>query len=210
MRLARRSHVHLEYRVILLTVREPYMIISDCNQTVCGMWYLDIIGTTTFPMIACITGVGIGGGLVYVTCAWITTSYADDHEKSKFGVVATNVGSIGAVLGTLIALLAARQTTNGDGLPSGVYQGFLAIQLVVLVLVLFIKSPQKTFRPDGSAVEADSLLGFLKETRNCFLALKDPIFLLMIPAFLPARSFLAYNGSINGAYVPMCNLCVNV
>ena len=151
-------------------------------------------------MIACITGVGIGGGLVYVTCAWITTNYANDHEKSKFGIVATNVGSIGALLGTLIALLAVRQRTNGSSLPSGVYQGFLVIQLVALVLVLFIKPPHKTFRSDGSAIETDNLAGFLRETTNCLQALKNPVFLMMIPAFLPARSFLVYNGSINGLH----------
>lgn len=95
-----------------------------------------------------------------------------------------------------------KDNTARAGVPPAFYAVLLAIMCAAACLALLLKRPERLRRSDGSVVAVDKPRIIRQELAANFAAFKDWRFVIMLPAFLPAGSFLIYNGSVNGEYDP--------
>ena len=100
-----------------------------------------------------------------------------------------------------LPVLLNRKNNARGGVPRAFYITLLVAMGCAAGLALLLKRPHKLRRADGSVVAVNNPRRFQEELKNNLRAFKDWGFLLMLPAFLPAGSFLVYNGSVNGMTV---------
>lgn len=64
-------------------------------------------------------------------------------------------------------------------------------------MAFLLLPPSKVRRDDGTPIAVIKSRGFLEELKANLEIFKDPILMMMVPAFLPAECFLVYAGSVN-------------
>lgn len=89
--------------------------------------------------------------------------------------------------------------TQSTGVPTAVYLVFIIIMLVSTVgAALFIISPSKVRRSDGTKISHFRHGGWVKELWGIVTLVTDWKIVIMIPPFFAAELCLALQGSING------------
>jgi len=166
-----------------------------------SLWYYDETGKKGYPYAAGPI-IGIGAGMVFITAGYVATAYPEEREKGSYATILMNMQALGSVISGIIPVIINRDSDTVAGVPRSVYIAFIAIMVVGGLLCLFLLRPHKLKRDDGSVVAVDRPRGAWEEFRSNLLVFKDPILLMMLPAFLPSEGFLVYSGSVNGKPFP--------
>ncbi|CAE7022410.1 hypothetical protein PTNB73_02368 [Pyrenophora teres f. teres] len=161
-----------------------------------SLWYYDETGKKGYPYAAGPI-IGIGAGMVFITAGYVATAYPEEREKGSYATILMNMQALGSVISGIIPVIINRNSVTVAGVPRSVYISFIAIMVVGGLLCLFLLRPHKLKRDDGSVVAVDRPRGAWEELRSNLLVFKDPILLMMLPAFLPSEGFLVYSGSVN-------------
>jgi hypothetical protein len=164
-----------------------------------SLWYYDETGKPGYPY-ASGPIIGIGAGMVFITAGYITTAYPEEKDKGSFATILMNMQALGSCIGGIIPVIINRNSDTVAGVPRSVYISFIIIMFIGGMLCLFLLRPHKLTRDDGSVVAVHPPRGAWEELRSNLLVFKDPILLMMVPAFLPSEGFLVYSGSVNGRF----------
>ena len=161
------------------------------------MWYFEEIGHVAFPTVAGAV-IGIGAGMTFITAGYIQVAYPDEKEKGRFIAVQNNLQAVGSIICGLLPVILNRNNDSQAGVPCAFYITLITVMISVGILALLtLKPPDQLRRSDGSVVAVDAPRGAWEELKANFKAFQDWRLVIMIPAFLPAGSFLIYNGSVN-------------
>jgi hypothetical protein len=171
-----------------------------------SLWYYDETGKPGYPY-ASGPIIGIGAGMVFITAGYIATAYPEEKDKGSFATILLNMQALGSCIGGIIPVIINRNSDTVAGVPRSVYISFIIIMFIGGMLCLLLLRPHKLTRDDGSVVAIHPPRGAWEELRSNLLVFKDPILLMMIPAFLPSEGFLVYSGSVNGKL--SLKLCVS-
>lgn len=162
-----------------------------------SLWYYDETGKKGYPYAAGPI-IGIGAGMVFITAGYIATAYPEEREKGNYATMLMNLQALGSVIGGIIPVIINRNTAVAAGVPRPVYISFVVIMIIGGLIGLLLVRPQKLTRDDGSVVAVHPPRSAKEEFKSNLLIFKDPILLMMVPAFFPAEGFLVYSGSVNG------------
>ena len=91
-----------------------------------------------------------------------------------------------------------RKNATRSGVPRAIYVVLILLMSCAACLALLLRRPEDLRRPDGSVVAVDKPRGAWAELKANISVFRDWKLMLMVPAFLPAGSFLIYDGSVNG------------
>jgi MFS family permease len=168
-----------------------------------SLWYYDETGKKGYPFAAGPI-IGIGAGMVFITAGYVTTGYPEEREKGSYATILMNMQALGSAISGIIPVIINRKSEAVAGVPRSVYISFIVIMVLGGLFTLLLLRPQKLTRDDGSIVAVHLRRGAGEELRANLKVFKDPILLMMLPAFLPSEGFLVYSGSVNGAFqLPM-------
>lgn len=162
-----------------------------------SLWYYDETGKTGYPYASGVI-IGIGAGMVFITAGYISTAYPEESEKGSYATMLMNMQGFGSVIGGIIPVIINRNKDTAAGVPRPVYASFVALMILGGLITLLLLRPQKLKRDDGSVVAVHPPQPAWKEFKSNLAVFKDPILLMMLPAFFPAEGFLVYSGSVNG------------
>lgn len=136
--------------------------------------------------------------MAFITAGYIQVAYPDEKQKGKFIAMQNNLQALGSVICSILPMILNRDNASRAGVPREIYVTFIIIMCSTAVLALLtLKPPEKLRRPDGSMVAVDKPCGVWHELKANILIFKEWQLVVMLPAFLPAGSFLIYNGSVN-------------
>ncbi|KAI4596843.1 hypothetical protein KJ359_005187 [Pestalotiopsis sp. 9143b] len=161
------------------------------------MWYYEVTGNAAFPLIGGAI-VGVGAGAVFITSGYIQVAYSNDKNKGQFIAIQNTIQAAGSIICSILPVILNRENTERAGVPAAIYATYIALMLAVALLSLITLR-----RPDEVKGDADVKVVALNNKSNMsellsnLAVFKDWKLLVMLPAFLPAGSFLIYLGSTN-------------
>lgn len=136
--------------------------------------------------------------MTFTTAGYIQVAYPEEKQKGEFIAIQNNLQAFGSIMCSLLPVILNRNNATRAGVPRAIYLTFIIVMCCVAALALLtIHPPEKLRRPDGSVVAVDKHSNVWTELKANLHVFKDWKLVLMIPAFLPAGSFLIYNGSVN-------------
>ena len=136
--------------------------------------------------------------MTFITAGYIQVAYPEEKQKGKFIAMQNNLQALGSIVCSLLPVIFNKDNDGRAGVPRTIYVIFIIVMCSAATLALLtLRPPEQLRRPDGSIVAEDKPSGAWKEFKANLLAFKDWKLVVMIPAFLPAGSFLIYNGSVN-------------
>ncbi|RDW89162.1 hypothetical protein BP6252_01194 [Coleophoma cylindrospora] len=172
-----------------------------------GLWYLSNTGKSAFPYFSSVF-MGISAGLIFVTSGYIMLSYPEEKEKGLYVFTGFGLLAVGEMIGGIIPLLISKDNNSDGGVPNAVYIVFIVIMVLTAIAGLFILPPNKITRDDGSGVAEIKYRGLWVELKSNLSSLCDKRLLIMIPAFLPAETYLVYLGSANAFHNNLRTRCL--
>lgn len=177
----------------------PTMCFGICTYAlyVGALWCYEATGTGAFPLVSGAI-IGVGAGAVFITSGYIQVAYSDDTNKGKFIAVQNTLQAVGSIVCSILPVVLNRNNDSRAGVPEAVYITYIIIMLAV-ALMSFL-----TLRRPADVTAGEGGLGVQLEERNLGAELRANIsifrewkLLILLPAFLPAGSFLIYLGSVN-------------
>lgn len=169
-----------------------------------SLWYYDETGNRDYPFVSGPV-IGIGAGCVFITAGYVATAYPEENEKGAYATMLMNMQALGSVIGGIIPVIINRNSSTTAGVPRSVYITFIAIMVIGGLLCLSLQRPHKLRRDDGSVVAVNPPRGAWEELKSNLAVFKDPILLMMLPAFFPSECFLVYSGAVNGEQYIQCH-----
>lgn len=119
------------------------------------------------------------------------------------------IRSVGASVGSAIALSVNIDKATPEGIGGGVYLTYVIIQCLPLFIAgFFIIDPKNVVRDDGTHLALFKPLTFKEQVKafaNCFT---NRQLLIMFPALLGCDMALALTSTINGNIFPTHGSCV--
>ncbi|KAK5790676.1 hypothetical protein VI817_007963 [Penicillium citrinum] len=173
-----------------------------------SLMYFDHAGKSGFPIFAGVA-IGISAGLIFVTMGSIAMSYSEEQDRGSYITMSVNLQAVGSIVGGIIPLIINKnsvQFSGADsfmvrsettGVPPAVYIVFMVMMGVGACAAFLLMPPSRVVRDDGTQVSLIKPRGFLDELKANLEIFRDWKLLLMVPAFLPAETFLVYGGSVN-------------
>ncbi|KAI3395007.1 hypothetical protein diail_1896 [Diaporthe ilicicola] len=152
-----------------------------------------------FPLAAGAV-VGVGAGAVFITSGYIQVAYSTDGNKGRFIAVQNTLQAAGSIACSILPVILNRDNVELAGVPIPVYITYITLMLAAASLALFaLRRPSDVTHGDGAAIS-----GWNEKKRSRFQKLAENLgvfkewkLLCLLPAFLPAGSFLIYLGSVN-------------
>ncbi|KAJ5761416.1 hypothetical protein N7533_003455 [Penicillium manginii] len=161
-----------------------------------SLMYFDNTGKSGFPIFAGVA-IGISAGLIFVTMGSIAMSYSEEQDRGAYITMSVNLQAVGSVIGGIIPLIINKNSSETTGVPSAVYIVFMIMMGVGACAAFLLMPPSRVIRDDGTQVSLIKPRGFREELKANLEIFRDWKLLLMVPAFLPAETFLVYGGSVN-------------
>ncbi|KAM0818433.1 hypothetical protein AB5N19_04244 [Seiridium cardinale] len=162
-----------------------------------SLWYYESTGQETFPLVGGAV-IGVGAGAVFITSGYIQVVYSSDENKGKFIAVQNSLQAGGSIICSILPVVLNRENASRSGVPAAVYIAYIAVMLGVAMLSLVaLRRPAELKKAVPEASGLPKKKSFSAELRVNLAVFKDWKLLVLLPAFLPAGSFLIYLGSIN-------------
>ncbi|KAJ5573147.1 hypothetical protein N7450_010131 [Penicillium hetheringtonii] len=161
-----------------------------------SLMYFDHAGKSGFPIFAGVA-IGISAGLIFVTMGSIAMSYSEEQDRGSYITMSVNLQAVGSIVGGIIPLIINKNSSETTGVPPAVYIVFMVMMGVGACAAFLLMPPSRVVRDDGTQVSLIKPRGFLDELKANLEIFRDWKLLLMVPAFLPAETFLVYGGSVN-------------
>jgi len=120
-------------------------------------------------------------------------SYPAESEKGKFIGIFWAIFNTGAVLGSLIPLGTNWNLASAAPVKDGTYIGFIVLMLLGACLALFLVSPEKIVRKDGTRVQPVRHPSAWAEIYGMWTTVRsDPYIVLLFPFFWASNWFYTY------------------
>ncbi|KAJ5376292.1 hypothetical protein N7509_013178 [Penicillium cosmopolitanum] len=161
-----------------------------------SLMYFDNTGKSGFPIFAGVA-IGISAGLIFVTMGSIAMSYSEEQDRGAYITMSINLQAVGSVIGGIIPLIINKDSSETTGVPSAVYIVFMVMMGVGACAAFLLMPPSRVIRDDGTQIALIKPRGFMEELKANLEIFRDWKLLIMVPAFLPAETFLVYGGSVN-------------
>ncbi|KAH6658540.1 hypothetical protein BKA67DRAFT_533691 [Truncatella angustata] len=162
-----------------------------------SLWHYEVTGHQVFPLVGGAV-IGVGAGAVFVTSGYIQVAYSNDKNKGKFIAIQNTLQAAGSIVCSILPVVLNRDNDTRAGVSTAVYVTYIALMLIVALLSLVtLRRPTEVRDATGKDVAVQERRDFAAEIRANLSVFKDWKLLLMLPAFLPAGSFLVYLGSVN-------------
>ncbi|ETS86101.1 hypothetical protein PFICI_04126 [Pestalotiopsis fici W106-1] len=162
-----------------------------------ALWYYEVTGQAAFPLFGGAI-IGVGAGAVFITSGYIQVAYSNDQNKGQFIAIQNTLQAGGSIVCSILPVILNRNNIQRGGVPAAIYATYIALMLVVALLSLVILRRPDEVKDDTSSkaivIERKSVASELLSNLTVF---SDWKLLVMLPAFLPAGSFLIYLGSVN-------------
>jgi hypothetical protein len=156
-----------------------------------------VTGHAAFPLIGGAI-IGVGAGAVFITSGYIQVAYSNDQNKGQFIAIQNTLQAGGSIVCSILPVILNRDNTQRAGVPAAIYATYIALMLVVALLSLIIlRRPDEVIHDTSSNVIAPEKKSTTSELLSNLAVFSDWKLLVMLPAFLPAGSFLIYLGSVN-------------
>ncbi|KAF2165583.1 hypothetical protein M409DRAFT_36848 [Zasmidium cellare ATCC 36951] len=163
-----------------------------------ALWYFDVYGHLWFPVFAG-AYLGLSAGCLWTTAMFAATAYPEERDKGSWRSIQWTLNISGSAIGAAVALGISWNSTR-EGVPHSVYIIFIVLQCCSMALTLFVKSPDKLRRSDGTALARFDRMSLLETLRVTGQLLKDWRILIMLPAFFTPEMFFPFQSSMN-AYI---------
>ncbi|KAH8664353.1 hypothetical protein BX600DRAFT_550406 [Xylariales sp. PMI_506] len=177
----------------------PTMCFGICTYAlyVGSLWYYEVSGKPAFPLVSGAI-IGLGSGAVFITSGYIQVAYSDERNKGSFIAVQNTLQAAGSIVTSIIPVILNRNNTLRSGVPQAVYISYITIMLgVALLTLLTMRRPDQLSNSDGTKLALTTSRDTMAALKANLRTLREWKLLIMIPAFLPAGSFLIYLGSVN-------------
>lgn len=162
-----------------------------------SLWYYEATGQAIFPLVGGAV-IGVGAGAVFVTSGYIQVAYSNDTNKGKFIAIQNTLQAAGSIICSILPVILNRDNASRSGVPPAVYVTYICVMAFVALLSLVtLRRPADVRDNAGKAVVVQEHRNLGAELRANLLVFRDWKLLIMLPAFLPAGSFLIYLGSVN-------------
>ncbi|KAI1848639.1 hypothetical protein JX266_005498 [Neoarthrinium moseri] len=163
-----------------------------------SLWYYEVSGQQIFPLVGGAV-VGIGAGAVFITSGYIQVAYSDEKNKGKFIAIQNTLQATGSTICSILPVILNKDNMSRSGVPPAIYITYITSMLVVAMLALLTLWRPAQVKAAGVSSTAHHQLqcDLLRELKANLSVFKEWKLLLMLPAFLPAGSFLIYLGSVN-------------
>jgi hypothetical protein len=163
-----------------------------------SLWYYEATGRQAFPLAAGAV-VGVGAGAVFITSGYIQVAYSSDGNKGKFIAIQNTLQATGSIACSILPVILNRDNVSRSGVPVPVYITYITVMLAAAALALFaLRRPNEVTCDTGAAIsDLNEKRGRLQELAENLAVFKEWKLLCLLPAFLPAGSFLIYLGSVN-------------
>ncbi|KAJ5979915.1 hypothetical protein N7481_007213 [Penicillium waksmanii] len=172
-----------------------------------SLMYFDNTGKSGFPIFAG-AAVGISAGLIFVTMGSIAMSYSEEQDRGAYITMSVNLQAVGSVIGGIIPLIINKDSSETTGVPPAVYIVFMVMMGVGACAAFLLMPPSRVIRDDGTQIAPVKSRGFKEELKANLEIFRDWKLLIMVPAFLPAETFLVYGGSVNAYHNNLRTRCL--
>lgn len=176
------------------------MCLGICTYAVyvASLWYYEATGRQAFPLAAGAL-VGVGAGAVFITSGYIQVAYSSDRDKGRFIAVQNSLQAAGSIACSILPVILNRDNVERAGVPVPVYVTYFALMLAAAALALLaLRRPNEVVSGDSAPIsEWNEKRGRIQTLADNLAVLKEWKLLVLLPAFLPAGSFLIYLGSVN-------------
>lgn len=176
------------------------MCLGICTYAVyvASLWYYEATGQQAFPLAAGAI-IGVGAGAVFITSGYIQVAYSSDGNKGRFIAVQNTLQAAGSIACSILPVILNRDNVERAGVPMPVYITYISLMLAAAALALLaLRRPNEVTYSDGAAIsELKGKLSRFQELAENLTVFKEWKLLCLLPAFLPAGSFLIYLGSVN-------------
>lgn len=163
-----------------------------------SLWYYEATGRQAFPLASGAI-IGVGAGAVFITSGYIQVAYSSDGNKGKFIAIQNTLQAAGSIACSVLPVILNRDNVSRAGVPVPVYITYITVMLAAAALALFaLRRPNEVTCGTGAAIsEWKGERSRLQELAENLAVFKEWKLLCLLPAFLPAGSFLIYLGSVN-------------
>lgn len=163
-----------------------------------SLWYYEATGRQEFPLAAGAI-VGVGAGAVFITSGYIQVAYSSDENKGKFIAIQNTLQATGSIACSILPVILNRNNLSRAGVPLPVYITYITVMLAAAALALLaLRRPNEVTCGNGAAISGwNEKRSRQQELAENLAVLKEWKLLCLLPAFLPAGSFLIYLGSVN-------------
>lgn len=163
-----------------------------------SLWYYEATGAQSFPLAAGAV-ICVGAGAVFITSGYIQVAYSSDGNKGKFIAVQNTLQATGSIACSILPVILNRDNVSRAGVPIPVYITYITVMLAAAALALFaLRRPNEVTCDSGAAIsDWNEKRGRFQELAENLAVFKEWKLLCLLPAFLPAGSFLIYLGSVN-------------
>ncbi|KAF9040597.1 major facilitator superfamily domain-containing protein [Panaeolus papilionaceus] len=144
---------------------------------------------------------GICAGLLWTAQGSLMLSYPTEIQKGRFIGIFWSIFNLGGVVGAAVSFgLNFKSEANSVG--NGTYIAFLILTLIGVTIPIFMVSPDKMIRTDGTKVTTPRHPSWKVELYGLWVTVKtDPMVLLLFPMFFASNWFYTwqfndYNGAL--------------
>ncbi|KAK0520186.1 hypothetical protein OC835_007291 [Tilletia horrida] len=142
---------------------------------------------------------GVCASLLWCSQGAIMMTYPTEQEKGRMIALFWAVFNLGAVIGSAIELVLARDN-RANTVSNGTYAAFLVLMFLGSCVTWLLKKPADVVRSDGSRVVVPAQASWKHEIRGLFLILRTDYWILLLFPMLWASNFFytwqfnAFNG----------------
>lgn len=176
------------------------MCLGICTYAVyvASLWYYEATGQQAFTLAAGAI-IGVGAGAVFITSGYIQVAYSSDGNKGRFIAVQNTLQAAGSIACSILPVILNRDNVERAGVSMPVYITYISLMLAAAALALLaLRQPNEVTYGDGAAIsELKGRRSRFQELAENLTVFKEWKLLCLLPAFLPAGSFLIYLGSVN-------------
>ncbi|ORY64795.1 uncharacterized protein BCR38DRAFT_431019 [Pseudomassariella vexata] len=162
-----------------------------------SLWYYEAYGRESFPLAAGAI-IGVGAGAVWITSGYIQVAYSDDSNKGKFIAIQNTIQATSSILCSILPVILNRNNDKRAGVPAAIYITFIIVMgCAALLALLTLRRLKDLESAENSTTTHHEKHSTATEFKANLSIVRDWQLLMMLPAFLPAGSFLIYLGSVN-------------